>query len=165
LLIGFIKNCIDKCLFLLDLYSSGMEIVNSFTSSFKVWVGPFLVFVVRDPSEVKILLNSEDCFEKPNMIYRTYFSYGMLTMGGETYKLHRKTILPLFYPKPLQQYHSKINAKMNSFLKDFDNNLKPTEMEMSEHALEFALDTFLETMFGMDVKKTTQKKFLNDAEK
>lgn len=154
----------ESFLSLTDLYSSGMDLVNSFKSSFKVWAGPFLVFVVRDAKEVEILLNSEKCFEKPKMIYNTFFSYGMLTMGGDSYKLHRKTILPLFYPTALQRYSKIINAKVNNFLTEFDG-VKSSEIEMSEYVLDFSLDSFFATMFGMNIDKKIRRKFLHDAEK
>lgn len=127
-----------------------MKIVKSFESTFKVYAGPILVVVVREPDEIKVLLNSEHCFEKPFMLYSSFFTYGLLTTGGDVNKLHRKTVSPLFTPTNLQHLLPLLNKKVTSFLNKFDHHLSTNEIDISEHALEFAFDSMMATLFGVN---------------
>jgi cytochrome P450 len=139
--------------------------VNSFESTFKVYAGPILVVVVREPDEIKTLLNSEFCFEKPFMLYSAFFSYGLLTSGGEVNKLHRKTVYPLFSPTNLQNLLPLLNKKVASFLNKFDHHLSLNEIDISKHALDFAFDSMMATLFGVkNLSEEVKAEFLRDVE-
>lgn len=121
--------------------------------------------VVREPEEIKTILNSDYSFEKPLMIYKCFFSYGLLTTGGDINKLHRKRVNPLFYPTKLQSYVPTLNAKVTTFLKRFDSNLILEEIEMSEHATYFAIDSMLATLFGIDdISEEMKENYLKNSE-
>lgn len=133
-----------------------------FESSYKVWVGPFLVYVVRDPEDIQTALNSDECFEKP-AFYRQYFSYGMVVMGGDEYKLHRRITCPMFNPSALLNYLPKVNKKMNNFLKRFDEKLDSEEVDFCVDAADFTLDTALSTLFGVENSdEAARKKLVED---
>lgn len=139
--------------------------MKTFESTFKAFYGPVLVLVTREPEEIKVLLNSEFCFEKPYLLYSTYMTFGLLTTGGERYKMQRKTINSLFFPTNLKRYPSIINAKVESFFERFDLKLSCEEIEMSQPALDFAFDSMMASMFGIDnLTQNTREKFLTDSE-
>lgn len=129
----------------------------------KMYFGPILVVNVREPEDIKTVLNSEYCFEKPFMIYRSYFTYGLLTSGGDINKLHRKMISPLFYPTNLQSYLPVINKVVTKFLNNFDNHLSLNEIEMSHYALKFTLNSTILTLFGVDnISEEAENEFLKN---
>lgn len=100
---------------------------------------------------MKIILNSEECFDKIDFIYQQLFTYGMLVMNGEEYKLQRKVVNPVFFPAALKSYLPIVNDKLNSFMTRFDTRLKPNEVfELSVLTGDFTMDTILSTMFGVD---------------
>lgn len=139
--------------------------MKSFESTFKVYARPILAVVVREPDEIKVLLNSEHCFEKPFMLYSSFFTYGLLTTGGDVNKLHRKTVNPLFSPTNLQHLLPFLNEKVTSFLDKFDNHLSENEVDISDHALEFAFDSMMATLFGVNnLSDKAKADFLRDVE-
>lgn len=105
---------------------------------------------MRDPKDIKIALNAEECFDKPSLMYSLYFEYGMFVIGGDEYKLHRKTINPAFNIKSIQRYLPIMNMKMNELLQRFDSRLKPEAVEFGHYGADFTLDTILSTMFGIE---------------
>lgn len=133
------------------MYSTLVGFSKCYESSFRLWLGPILVLMVRDAADLKIILNSEECFDKIDFIYKQLFTYGLLVMGGDEYKLHRKQINPLFYPMALRSYLPIINGKLKNFMARFDSGLKPNEeFELSILTGDFTMDTILATMFGVD---------------
>lgn len=151
-----------------DFYSTLISFTKPFTSSFKIWAGPVLFLVVRDPDDIKIVLNSEETFDKIALFYKQYLSYCLFSMnGGDKYKRHKKVVSPLFHPASLQRCLPIINMQMRKFLKRFDANLHPGKaIECSHYAMDFILDTLLSTMFGIDdTADEARMKFVVDTEK
>lgn len=133
-----------------------------FKRNFKAWFGPIPILWVKDPEDVKTLLNSNEAFEKPSL-YKQLFSYGFLTIGGSAYRRQRKVVSSLFHTSSLEENLPTINEKMKSFLSRFDGNLKDEMFDVSHNVLDFTLDTLLATTFGMDSSsEETRKKFVHD---
>lgn len=121
---------------------------------------------MRDPNDVKIILNSAETFEKTQIIYGLYFKFGLLVMGGEQYKLHRKAITPLFQPETLKTYMPTINRKMDSFMERFDKRLEPGAFDFTLLIMDFFLDSLLATMFGIDhIDEEVRMEFIEDTER
>lgn len=83
-------------------------------------------------------------------------------MGGDKYKLHRKTIIPIFAPSSLQSFLPIISKKVDSFLQRFDKQIEPEAIDFCEYATDFALDTILATMLGEnDVSESDRRHLIS----
>lgn len=122
-----------------------------------------MVLILKDADDIKIALNSPDSFEKAQIFYKPYFEHAMLTIGGNKYKLRRKTISPLFFPASLKSFLPVFNSQMKSFLERFDARLESKAIDFSHCAINFTFDTILVTMFGMnDIDEGIKEKFVHD---
>lgn len=148
-----------------DQYTNLAAFSKPFSGNFKIWYFWYLLLVVRDPDDIKIALNSEKCFEKPSFLYKAFNKGGMLVIGGDEYKLHRKTIMPIFSKQHLRQYLVIANAKMQNFLQQFDLKLDKKPFDFFHHASDFTLDTIMTTLFGRTIEKDLRVQFRHDAER
>lgn len=129
----------------------------------KLWIGPFLYFVTQKPEDVKIIINSEDCHDKPLLEYTQTFSYGLLSMNGDEYRTQRKAITPLFSPKALRSYIPRINIIADKFLVDFDSNLKSKTFDILDDMLKVSLVTSLQNFFDDQTDEKTCASFLKSS--
>lgn len=152
---------------LLALYSLFAGFTKCYKTNFKAWIGPFLMLFIRDADDLKTILNSEKCFDKVSILYEKVIDYGLLVIGGETYKLHRKSINPIFHPTQLKSFIPIIKRKMDDFLLRFDSRIETSEeIEMSHFASDFTLDTILATMFSNnDITENERMRFIVSSEK
>lgn len=122
--------------------------------------------LVRDADDLKTILSSEECFDKMELFYRLMFDHGLLVLNGKTYKLHRKTVAPVFSPAQIRSFFPIIKQKMSNFVEHFESQLDPLkEIDFSSYSLDFALETFLSTMFSEDnVTKNERLKFIHAME-
>lgn len=122
------------------------------------------MLVVRDADDLKTIYTSEECFDKVNLMYDQVLDFGLLVLGGSTYKLHRKTYNPVFYPAQLRSYFPIIKRKMDGFIERFDSRLEPgKEVEFSHFTTDFTLESILATMFANDDITEAQRTAIIDA--
>lgn len=128
-------------------------------------MGPFLLLVVKDPEDIKIVFNSDECFDKPLSFYNLYIGYSLFVFRADVYKIHRRAINPLFYPTALRSYLPIINAKMTKFLENFDLKLSSEKVDICHQAMDFTLESSLATLFGNEtVDEKARLKFIEDVE-
>jgi cytochrome P450 len=141
-------------------YKTNLNLVKGF----KAWLGPLLFFIPFSPEDIKIILNSGDCQNKPSFLYKPVFTYGLISMNGNEYKAHRKAAVSLFTWKALQSFLPSINEVMNEFLINFDTKLQPKTFEPTKQILNFALNSTLSTIFGLKIDQKYREKFVHDAQ-
>lgn len=90
---------------------------------------------------------------------------GMLVIGGDEYRSHRKAIMPIFVKDCLRRYLVITNTKMRNFLQRFEMELDSKPFDFIHQSCDFALDTLLATLFGMSVEKDVRAQFLHDADR
>lgn len=149
-----------------DTYATLINLMKPFDSTFKFWGGPKLFLVVRDPADIKIATNSDECLNKPQLFYKHYLSYCLFSMNsGDEYKFHKKSITPVFYPASLQRCIPIVNGKTMNFLRRFDTKLSSNDIEFTHIAMDFILDSLLASMFGIDyVDERRRLKFVEDTD-
>lgn len=133
-----------------DIYTFLEKIERSKRVSSFFWFGPMFWFVAKKPEEIKIILNSDETFDKTDHGLSVIVEHGMLTDGGEKYKLERKSISPFFSTSNLRRFFPIINKKMSEFIKRFDSDLPSSEFNITSHVMDFAMDTIFSTMFNID---------------
>ncbi|KAJ3664758.1 hypothetical protein Zmor_000303 [Zophobas morio] len=81
-----------------DLLQQIYQIVNKYDNPIGFWLGPELTVVFKEPRHLeKIMCSSK--FSHKHKIYdlmKVFLGEGLITASGQTYKLHKKMIQPLF---------------------------------------------------------------------
>jgi cytochrome P450 len=150
-----------------EFCSSLFDIGESYKSEpiAKYWFGPFLVVVPRNPEDVKIILNSNDCSHKPSVFYGNIFEFGLLVINGEKYKSHRKSVTPSFNAASLKNYLPLLDGVMNQFLINFDVNLNSETFDISHQTVKFVLDSTMATFMNMnDFDEKLRKDLLHNSD-
>lgn len=150
-----------------DFYLKLVEFTTEFKllKGVKVWFGPVLCYFPLEPEDIKIILNSEDCLDKPLFIYNEVFLYGLIAMNGNEYKIHRKAIRPLFTPQFLRSALPQIDSMMNKFLSEFDSRLKPEAFDLVHDSMELVFNTTMAVFFGIDdLDQKVRRQFVHDME-
>ena len=134
-----------------DFYQSVSGLIKKFDSICKFWFGPYLLLWIFDHRDIKTVLTSQNCNHKPEIFYHSFFKHGLVLENGEKYKVQRKAANPAFNPSALRSYNPIINRKMTKFLESFEDHVEKSKViDFKLFSQDFALDTVIETMFGVD---------------
>lgn len=129
-----------------DLYQVWRSCCEGFNSfSF----GHLFIFIPRDPEHVKIILNSQEAFEKP-FHYDFFFDSGLLIIGGDRYKQQRRALNPLFYPSNLKSLIPLLNVKTGEFINSFEQFFGLKNVDIKNAGLHFVANTIFATVFGAE---------------
>jgi cytochrome P450 len=115
------------------------------------WLGHVFAVVLNSPDDIKIVMNSDKCFEK-YPTYQFYFKYGLFTEGGEKYKQQKKSLNPLFMPSNLKTLIPIINENFKHFMSQNEKNMEGKEFSMKPLASKFTINTVLGTLVGLGTK-------------
>lgn len=108
-----------------------------------------MIYIVRDPDDLETILRTGKCFEKHEIYDNISLPRGLFTIGGDTYKIHRKLLTPAFTLKALQSYVAEINEQSRIFVEKMHFVSASRQFDISEHVAEFNLKNILATLFGM----------------
>lgn len=125
------------------LWRSSCEGFNSFS------FGHLFIFIPRDPEEVRIILNSEEAFEKP-FHYNFFYDTGLLIVGGDRYKQQRKALNPLFYPANLKSLMPTLNKKTGEFIASFESDFGLENIDIKNAGLHFVANSIFASVFGAE---------------
>ncbi|KAG8270531.1 hypothetical protein J6590_083704 [Homalodisca vitripennis] len=78
-----------------------------FKRRFCFWVGPVPTFVISDPSDVRIILNSSTTLEKDDKMYKIMkilLGKGLITAKVSLWKKTRRLINPVFHPTNIENF-------------------------------------------------------------
>lgn len=107
--------------------------------------------VVRDPEDLKIVLSSEETYEK-TLFSSFFFRYGMLSDGGEVYKHQRKVLTPLFSSARLRFINPIINRTMTDFMTFFEKRRDSSkEVDFKHIGTYFGTTSSLYTVFNINI--------------
>lgn len=101
-------------------------------------------------------MNSELCFEK-HSTYEFFFKYGLLSIGGNEYRWHRKLMNPLFTPANVRNLIPIINEETSSFLQNYAVLLESQQIDMRRLMGKFTLRTVIRTFFGLHSYELTDQ--------
>lgn len=132
-----------------DIYNTMVSLLNSCPESFTMWAGPILIYVVKHPDDLEIVLKSQNCFEKHQLYENISLPRGLFTTGGDMYKLHRKLITPAFSVKSMRSFMPNINQESKGFVEKMRRDSISKEFDISHCIAEFNLRNLLVTLFGM----------------
>lgn len=120
--------------------------------------------ILYNPEDIKTILNSDKCFEK-GIFYKFYFEHGLLTIGGDTYKAHRKAVNPIFVPSNLRSLIPTIDKRSIEFLDDYAEDFEQDNKDLKIVASKFSYNTILETIVGVNgLDRETLHEFVDKSE-
>ena len=134
-----------------DIYETIAGWTKIYKSDFTYWLGSYMVLHIFDPKDIKTVLNSQSCNDKPEIFYHSYFKHGLFLENGEKHRTQRKTVNPAFNPTALRFYNPIINKNVTKFLETFEEHVEMSKVvDFKLLSQDFALETVVETMFGVD---------------
>lgn len=68
-----------------DMNEKVTQISNSYERLGKGWIGPILTIFMDHPDDLRVILNSEDCLDKPYIYRFLQAGNGLLTANGKDY--------------------------------------------------------------------------------
>ncbi|KAG8270533.1 hypothetical protein J6590_083705 [Homalodisca vitripennis] len=118
---------IGNALFLLgDITRTTKALFSSFTESkkhFCLWLGPVPIFVISDPSDVQIILNSSSILEKDETAYKflkIFGKNGLITAPVSIWKKTRRLINPVFHPTNIENFLPVFNDVSRELIQGID---------------------------------------------
>ncbi|XP_046679098.1 probable cytochrome P450 4aa1 isoform X2 [Homalodisca vitripennis] len=94
-----------------------------FKKHFCLWVGPVPIFVISDPSDVQIILNSSNTLEKDDTAYtilKIFGGNGLVTATVSIWKKTRRLINPVFHPTNLHKFLPVFNDVSRELVQEVD---------------------------------------------
>ncbi|XP_039304509.1 cytochrome P450 4g15 isoform X1 [Solenopsis invicta] len=89
-----------------DFLNILMRNCDKYLSPFRIWIGPKLLIVIYEPSQIKTVLQSHICVDKSTMynVVKPLFGSGMLTAPAHIWTRDRKMIAPIFNTIMLREF-------------------------------------------------------------
>lgn len=165
---------------------SSTEIFNEFIrfatqneTPLKMYIGPKLIIILDKPKDLKAVLNSTHCFDKPyvygfypcpqgisteqctNGKYSIFFYSFFLNMchllGGVLWKRSRKLINPCFNLKTLQSFIPIFYKKTMNLVDELKDHVERSGIDIMPYAAACSLDAILATVMGLDIDLKSNK--------
>ncbi|KAM7341963.1 uncharacterized protein ACRADG_009556 [Cochliomyia hominivorax] len=153
--IPFIKgwrSCLD-CIQYLNHYA------NKHGSDSLMWVGPFPIFLTRDPKTAKNILMSKNCINKPSIILNGLtltLGLGLVSASDPWWSRHRKVLNKAFSNKNLLSFIPLFNKEVNRIIEQIDRSLEKGEhMELMELFEKLTLKIASATILKRDLDPQT----------
>ncbi|XP_046467757.1 cytochrome P450 4C1-like isoform X1 [Neodiprion pinetum] len=133
-----------------ELLNRIIEVSRPYDNPFRVWMGPKLVVVVKNPRDVEVVMNSKITSHKPYE-YRFLASYlgpGIVTESGSIHRAHRKVIMPLVSGKSLNAYIDCFDRQSRRCVECLAGKVGEGEFDVMHYMDDCTLDMVLETVMG-----------------
>ncbi|XP_070505847.1 probable cytochrome P450 313a4 [Chironomus tepperi] len=127
----------------------------------KSWFGTFLFVGIVKPEDVKLVLNSKDCLDKPRFLKFPNIPKGSLFGDVEYWHSHRKLLNPYFGARSLQSVIPIFNQKVKVLMKNFDKLEGKGQFNVLYSMTALTLETIIKVM-EYDVDLQSQKSEVRD---
>jgi len=128
----------------------------------KSWFGTFLFVGIVKPEDVKLVLNSKDCLNKPRFQKFSNIPKGSLLSDVEYWYPHRKILNPYFGARSLQNVIPIFNEKVKVLMLNLRKIEGKGEFNVLYSMNALTLETILKVM-EYDVDIQNQKSEVRDA--
>ncbi|KAJ8954174.1 hypothetical protein NQ318_005769 [Aromia moschata] len=138
-----------------DTFSNIMVLFKTYPGLFRVWYGPKLLVAISDPKYFEILL--------PNYLKKQYMytfaepvvGHGLFTAPVDTWKRHRKTIMPTFNQKILDGFVQIFSEQAEIFIDQLKGHSGNGEFDIFNVLSKCTLDIICETAMGVKINSQT----------
>lgn len=135
----------------------------------KTWLGPFLFVGVVKPDDVKIILNSKECLDKPNFVKFVNIYKGSLFGDLPYWHSHRKILNPYFGVQALRTVIPIFNEKVKILMENIGKMEGRGEFDVLYSMTALTLETIIKVMeYDVDIqnkKEELRDSFIKNLEK
>ncbi|XP_039300946.1 cytochrome P450 4V2-like, partial [Nilaparvata lugens] len=132
-----------------------ISISSSYESPFRVWIGPLLIVVLKNPEDIQIVLNSSKTLGKDPLyrFFRNTVGTGLFSAPVDKWKKNRRAITPAFNNKLLEQFVPVFNQQNKLLVEKLAPHLnKAEQFDLFDLISPATLDIICQTALGIDVK-------------
>nr|CAD7601435.1 unnamed protein product [Timema genevievae] len=145
--------------------------VQKYTPTVRFWAGPYLIIFVSDPCDLEILMNSEKCLGREickNIVDRYPLGDGLIAIGGEQWKIHRKFILSSFHYRHFEYFVKENAVDIYHYITDAIDiyHYITDAIDIYHYITKFAFDSICETVLGLEMKVSEKisEKYINSTD-
>lgn len=129
----------------------GGKLRNIFKNYDSLWLKSEFTVIIRDPDDIKTVLNSEETFEKPSHA-RVILDSGLIPDGGYKYKVQRKALIPFLSGSALLKKLPIFNEEMDIFLENFAGQLEGKYIDAYDISMKMSNLASVRTLFDPSAK-------------
>lgn len=115
------------------------------------WFGPVVMIGIDEPDDMQVILNAEQCLDKPYFYGHLRNETGLLGSQKDLWKVHRRALNPTFNPKVLTSFIPTFNAKAKTLTEQMDLNVG-LRIEIYRPIFKCLMDMIVNTALGMEWK-------------
>jgi cytochrome P450 len=112
------------------------------------------MFVINDPAAIKhVLLDNVANYEKTEIVRRVLepgLGKGLITLEGETWRRHRRTMAPAFDHRSIASFTPLMTGAAQELMKDWSKLGAGASSDVAEDMMEVTLKIISRTMFSSD---------------
>lgn len=123
---------------------------------FRAWFGPVLLIGIDEPEDMQIILNADQCLDKPYMYKHLRNENGLLGSNKEIWKQHRRALNPTFNIKVLLGFIPIFNKKAKTLADQMEQNVGKS-IDIYRPVFKCLTDTILSTALGMNWQLQSSK--------
>ncbi|KAJ8916519.1 hypothetical protein NQ315_000161 [Exocentrus adspersus] len=150
-LIGDPREAVSKCI----------EICNQYPTVFKVWIVSRLLYVISEPKYLEIVLVK--CLNKDKVkeyrFIKSSMGHGLFTAPVQTWKKHRKLLMPTLNQKILDGFVEVIYRRAETLVDKLKEVSGKGEFDIFDKISKCTVDTFCETFMGVKINTQTTDDF------
>ncbi|XP_046607278.1 cytochrome P450 4C1-like [Neodiprion virginianus] len=141
-----------------DILMKIMELLNSYPSPFRVWLGHRLFFGVSNPEQMKRIFLSQKTIEKEDLykFIRPWLGTGLFTAPASKWRVHRKLIMPTFNSRILESFVEVFAIQSKILNQQMEVELDGAEFDVFHYVSLCTLDIICETAMGVSVRAQTE---------
>lgn len=94
---------------------------------FRIWFGPKLVVGISDPEDIKTVLNSGDCLDKPYIYKQLHINLSLVASPKEIWKRDRRALNPSFSNGIMTRFLPVFNEKAKNFCDHLEQSFEESD--------------------------------------
>ncbi|KAG5670858.1 hypothetical protein PVAND_001092 [Polypedilum vanderplanki] len=125
----------------------------------KTWLGPMLFVIISSPEDVKIVMNSRDCFDKPYFVrWPGSIPKGSLFGSLDYWHKHRKILDPYFGQQKLKKFATLFDEKSKILTGNVAQKLNQGDFDIFHYMTALTLEIILNAMeLDVDIQNLETK--------
>ncbi|XP_017778217.1 PREDICTED: cytochrome P450 4C1-like [Nicrophorus vespilloides] len=116
-----------------------------------VWLAHRLFFLLNKPEQMEVVLNSPKCLEKDDLyrFSKPLIGHGLFNLNVDTWKIHRKLIMPSFNQRLLDQFVDVFVEQSNVLTNTILSKKVGKFFDVEEYITAAALEMVIQTAMGI----------------
>ena len=129
-----------------ELFEMSYGSFNDTEGTVKTWLGHVLMVIIGNPEDVKIVMKSKDCIDKPKFMKFFRAPDGVLFGDYEPWHAHRKILNPYFNVQGVKAFIPIFNEKSKKLMNCIKNMEGKGEFDVFYYLTALALETVMKVM-------------------